>query len=88
MRIFVRNNRDLTGANMADLIVKAEKEKVEMRRMKSEHHLDRSFKENRSNNQHLKTEFYPNPSVMLTNNPLPERRVEKRKTIKFSLAHL
>jgi hypothetical protein len=44
MRIFVRNNRDLTGANMADLIVKAEKEKVEMRRMKSEHHLDRSFK--------------------------------------------
>ena len=35
LKIFVKNNKDLTGANMADLILKVEKEKDQIRRMKS-----------------------------------------------------
>jgi hypothetical protein len=35
IKIFVKNNKDLTGSNMADLIVRAEKEKDQIRRMKS-----------------------------------------------------
>ena len=35
LKIFVKNNKDLTGANMADLILKVEKEKDHIRRMKS-----------------------------------------------------
>jgi ribosomal protein S24E len=96
MNVFIKNNKDLTGSNMADLIVKAEKEKDQMRRMKSEHNLDRSTKENRNKlNLHFKTELTSTLSVTLNDKSKlkispdkSKRRLEKRKAIKFSLAHI
>jgi hypothetical protein len=91
MTIFVKNNKDLTGANMADLIVRAEREKSHIRRMKSEHNIDRSAKENKDRvNIHIKTELTSTHSLTLNGNSKTSPDVSRkgRKAIKFSLAHI
>lgn len=94
MTIFVKNNKDLTGANMADLIVRAEREKTQIRRMKSEHNIDRSTKENKDRvNTHMKTELMSTHSVVLSGKSkvspdANHKETNKRKAIKFSLAHI
>lgn len=98
LKIFVKNNKDLTGGNMADLIIKAEREKDHIRRMKSEVHLDKSCKENRSklNNlqgHHLKTELSHTPAAKATDYEREQTRgrgktIERKRAIKYSLAHI
>ena len=90
LKVCLKNCKYVNGGNMAELIVRAEKERSEVKRMKSQVHLDKSFKENKSkfNNVHLKTEFTSNPSIVLCRKEDRSPLAAKKKAIKYSLAHL